>query len=80
MKVAYEFKKCECGETFMTKDENVIKCEECLNIAPREVLGAPKIGQNSRLGDDHFKSAPSDWKNFIKTIHQNTPGSKMNVK
>lgn len=79
IKTAYSFKTCECGETFMTKDD-IEKCDDCLDIAPREIEGAPQIGQHSRLGDDHFKSAPSEWKNFLKTIHKNSPGSKMNVK
>ena len=82
MKTSYKFYKCkECGTDFMSDSSNPSdKCDTCLGKAPAKIEGAPNLGTKDRLGDNPFPKASNDWKDLLRKIKKENPGSTIDIK
>lgn len=56
------------------------ECDKCLGKAPAKVEGVPNLGSKDRLGDDPFPKASNEWKDLLRKIKKENPGSTIDVK
>lgn len=82
MKKTFKFYKCEsCKTDFMSDSNNPdTECNKCKGIEPTKIHGVPSLGTKDRLGDDPFPSASNEWKDLLRKIKKENPGSTIDIK
>ena len=82
MKKTFKFYKCEdCKIDFMSDSSDPDKiCDKCKGIEPAKIHGVPSLGSKDRLGDNPFPKASNDWKDLLRKIKKENPGSTIEVK
>lgn len=82
MKKTFKFYKCKsCGTDFMSDSSNPQNdCDKCQGLAPAKIDGVPNLGSKDRLGDDPFPKASNEWKDLLRRIKSQNPGSTIEVK
>ena len=82
MKKTYKFYTCKtCGIQFMSDSQNPNdECNNCLGVEPSKIDGAPNLGSVNRLGDDPFPKASNEWKDLLRKIKKENPGSTIDIK
>lgn len=77
----YVYQCTSCGHDFevvkrLAEIDRVEACAECGSEKTQRVVHAPGFTTSESLGR---RKAPQDFRDFLKTLHRNTPGSKMDV-
>lgn len=82
MKKSFKFFNCvTCKTQFMSDASAPEKeCDKCRGIAPAKVDGVPNLGTKDRLGDNPFPKASQEWRDFLRKVKKENPGSTIDVK
>ena len=77
----YAYQCKNCGHHFevvkrLSEIDRVEACGECKSESTERVLAPPGFTTSESLGR---RKAPSDFRDFLRTLHRNTPGSKMDL-
>ena len=77
----YHYVCTGCGHHFdvvkkLAEIDRVEVCPECVTDITKRIIHAPGFTTSESLGR---RKAPDGFRDIIKTIHQSTPGSKINL-
>ena len=78
----YDFKCSHCDHELtqlmsiaQSEDKDNLTCPECnTENSLKKVLGATRLADSHRMG---LIKPPREFRDLLKTIHKNTPGSKI---